>query len=60
MQPTMDMLLQAENSTQFVQLLKEYKFAHYPAREIIINPGSKVKFVIQTTFVPPGSDIRTN
>lgn len=60
MQPAMDMLLQAENSTQFVQLLKEYKFAHYPAREIIINPGSKVKFVIQTTFVPPGSDIRAN
>jgi hypothetical protein len=59
-EPTINELLQAENSTQFVQLLKEYKLAHYPAREIIINPGNKVKFVISTAFVPPSSDIRTN
>lgn len=48
------------NSVEYANKFREYGIAHYPTTELIVNPGKRVNYVVDSTTPPPSKSSTYN
>lgn len=48
------------NSVEYANKFREYGIAHYPTTELIVNPGKRVNYVVDSTTLPPSKSSMYN